>query len=458
MVDSAKLREYLVSHRRAIGWTQEHLAERSNVSVRTIRNLEAGAINNPRRGSVELLLNALDSALSAPGANQPPTGATSPLRQSRVASIIGADRTGNDTGGQRQRWLGLRPDPEPIVGRGADLEHILGAVQRLRRVVLTGPGGVGKTRLALTAADRIRARFRDGVAFVELGLLAPESVPPHPRSMDDFDRVRLAVLTAAGLPTSPTDPSVAGPPSADARMLIVIDNAEHVLKTVTRLSQQLLDDYRGLHLIITSRRSLPAASAHSWEVGPLGFDRPVNGANGRSDAVELFLRRVQSSCPTLDLSDRLTAVAELCRRLDGMPLAIEMAALRMRSVSLDTLLSDAPISHVLGQSAPAGLPHQRTLLESVRWSYDLLSEGQRRLLHQIAHRSGPFTFDDIARLGQRAETTQMSFIGLLSGLIDSSLVQVRRGPQYKYRVLGFVREFVNGLSAGVQHAEMPHPS
>lgn len=390
---------------------------------------------------MELLIGAFHSA-GAPGLELASavaaSGAARRVRRVQKPAPIERDRA--ERLPSVPRWRGPRPDPEPIVGRTADLAHILDSVRHNRRVVLTGPGGVGKTRLALAAADRLRTAFRDGVAVVELGDLPTELDEPETA----LDRVRRAVLRAIshlrpgfgvdGDQVARADPE----PLTDLQLLLVVDNAEHVLGAVTHLSQQLLDRWPGLNLIVTSRRPLAAPSAPVWEVGPLGCDP----ADERSEAVQLFLRRVQSACPTLNLTDRRMAVAELCAKLDGIPLALEMAALRIRSVPLDMLLREAPISQVLGQAGSAGLPHQRTLSDSVRWSYALLSEDQRELLHHLADFFGPFTIEDVERLQDGAPG---ELLGRLSALVDTSLVQVRRGPQYKYRLLGYVREFAAGI-------------
>lgn len=430
---------------------------------------------------MELLLGAFHSAGSAAAgsigaaigtAHGQAALAPAAARRVRRGPRLPGERTERTerTGAGALRWLGTRPDPEPIVGRAADLAHIMDSVRRNRRVVLTGPGGVGKTRLALAAAERMRSAFRDGVAVAELGDLPAEGGEPE----RDLERVRRAVFAALGmagragaggpvpgtapgagllparLPGPGRDGAVALP--ADLQMLLVVDNAEHVLGAITHLSQQLLDGCAGFHLIVTSRRPLAAPSARVWEVGPLACD----SADERSEAVELFLRRVQAACPTLNLTDRLVAVGELCAKLDGIPLALEMAALRIRSVSLDTLLRDEPISQVLGQAGSAGLPHQRTLSDSVRWSYALLGEEQRQLLHRLADFFGPFTIEDVERLRHAPGVPAADLVGRLSELVDSSLVEVRRGPQYKYRLLGYVREFVNGLQRGTGPLYKPH--
>src|SRR6266487_469332 len=439
MAGVGELRDFLVIQRREVGWTQEELAELSGVSVRTIRNLESGSINNPRRASIELVLKALDvtiSPLLLMGTNG---GASGPAP--RVTDLLAREAgwPEHDGTSERRTWHGRRPDAEPMIGRDCDLRHVIETVKSHRLVILTGPGGVGKTRLALAAADHVGALYRDGVAVAELGTLIPERV----NAVQAFGNVRDAVLPMI----DPLGPGAGqtdnGQPAAAPRMLVVIDNAEHVVESVTRLAQQLLARHVGLHLIVTARRPLPLTSARVWEVNPLGTDTS-GGVGARPAAVELFLRRAHASCPTLNLGDRLPAVAELCRRLEGLPLAIELAAHRIRAVSLDTLLRDERISQLIGHVSVGGLPHQRTLPGSVLWSYDMLTEEQRALLHHVARFGGPFTIEDVEGL-RPVGAAYATNISLLAELVDASLVQVSRYPQYTYRILAFVREYVNML-------------
>ena len=422
--------EYLVRQRRAAGWSQEELAERSLVSVRTIRNIETGSIKSPRKSSIELLLGAFSSA----GLSGRPRflasawmgGWTDPPRPEGPTRPPGAARS---------RWLGTPAEPEPIVGRSADFGQIAERVRQERHIVLTGPGGIGKTRLALAAADRMRAVYRDGVAIVGAGALPPEGADPA----EDVERMRRAVLAAV----NPADRSERGTLPHDSRMLLVIDNAEHVSKATALLAQQLLDAWSGLHLIITSRRPMATPSAPVWEVGPLSLD-----GGEQSEAVQFFLRRVRLACPTLDLTGRLDAVQALCEQLDGVPLALELTALRLRWVALDTLLRDGPITQMLGQPRLAELPHHRTLANSVRWSYDLLTEKQRGLLHLLAAFPGTFTIEDVERLYGRSGAHGTDVMGQFAELVDSSLVLVERRLRYSYRLLGYVREFVLGRTGG----------
>lgn len=412
MIENDDLRDFIVSRRRAFGWTQEQLAEQSTLSVRTIRNLEAGAIRNPRQSSVALLMTALDVAV-------PPVRTLYSVPPPAPAPTAPADCPAPAD----------RPDPadEPQgpLGRAAELRQLLEAVAAHRLVVLTGPGGVGKSRLALAAAERLRGAFGGQVTTVELTTLAPEP----DTGADAAESIRRALPTQVEL-------------SAGGERLIVLDCATHVVRGVSRLARQLLAEHPGLRLLVTSRRPLLLASARVCELGPLRLDPDAGEA--LSPAAELFLRRARASCPTLDLGSRPGEVSLLCRRLEGLPLAIEAAAQCVRAVPLGALLRDGTVAQVLGQATGSVHPHQRTLAENVRWSHRLLTAEQRSLLRQLALFGGRFTIEEVeAACGREA-------IGTLTELVDASLVQVHRRAQYTYSLLAVVREFVDRLPVAEQ--------
>lgn len=390
------LREVLLTSRRAVGLTQEGLSERSGVSVRTIRNLEAGTITSPRERTTELLLEALNvgSPLWGPARLQRRPGA----------------------GGQNR-----------LVGRDRDLEHLDRALQRSRVVVLTGPGGVGKTCLATEFGDRAFGAFQHGVLFAQVGILPPDRPG---EAAEGLVRAEIDATLRKGLPES----------AQQADLLLIIDNAEHVLGSTAQAVRSLLAEIPGVYIIVTSRRPLPLTLAQHWEVKPLAYDDPAMGQPGLPAAVELFLQRAEASCPTLDLSGNMSSVANLCRRLDGLPFALELAATRVRSVPIGTMLTEDSISRVLGVADFNGLPHQGSLFDSVRWSYDLLTEEERAVLHQLTRFPGHFMFEE----AQKSITdVGVPTADMLAALVDSSLVQVVRRANYWYRLPNLVREFLD---------------
>jgi predicted ATPase len=266
------------------------------------------------------------------------------------------------------------------------------------------------------------------VSVVELGAVPPEDNDEE-RSYRHIRRVIENALSAV-LTNENADDS-------DPNLLLVVDNAEHVVKSASRAVQQLLEEHPRLSMMVTSRRPLAVTSAYVWEVAPW-----VVPLTGGSEAAELFVNRARSAVPTLDLSEHLAMVTDLCRRLDGLPLAIEAAALRLRTISLNTLLGDGPILPILGSANIGGLSHNRPLAASVQWSYDLLTEPQRDLLHDLVAGPSRFTVDDIGRTPKFTGVHGMANLNLLAELADSSMIQVRRGGVYEYEILNLVRDYV----------------
>ncbi len=435
-IDIRQLRHFLAGRRRACGWTQEELAERSGVSVRTIRNIETGSNINPRRASVELLLSAFGNSLAqlaGEASVRPGMPAVDTFLPRQRGGPWLPENTVNPT-----RWYGPRPVAETMVGRAEDLRHVLATLQRGRLLVLTGPGGVGKTRLALSAAAQMQALFRDGVAVVELGQCVPEA--PGAATQDDaasHEQVRRAVrqVVRAARPVSAEHGS--------ADLLLVIDNAEHVVRSVSRVVLELQAAHPGLRVLITSRRPLPITSADVWEVAPLDVENW--GGDAPPAAVELFLRRVRSMVPTINLASRMPLVVELCRRLEGFPRVIETAAHCIRTVSLESLLRSGSTLHMLDQIHLTTASRHRTLAESVRWSYELLAPAERTLLHHLADSFETFTVEDVTRATPACRDGESSLVGSLAELADASLIRVHRGARYEYRMYRVVREYVTAL-------------
>ncbi|MER7580775.1 helix-turn-helix domain-containing protein [Kitasatospora sp. NPDC097691] len=419
-----------------VGWSQEQLAEHSNVSVRTIRNLETGAIKNPRRSSVELLVGALlsaatsqDTLISHVANAGTPTGMlSSRLEPGLLTNVVEVP--------DNARWQGLRPKTDITVGRQADLLHVVTTLRPGRPLVLTGPAGVGKTRLALDSAAHLLDRFRDGVVVLELGSVTPESVDAAAASAE----VQRSLDTL--LHGCERDPRT----NPELQMMVVIDNAEHVIGAVTRQVRMMLERHPALHILITSLRAPASIPADLWEVSPLSVDYP-EGSYGCPPAAELFCRRVHSVVPTLDLGDQMPQVVELCRRLGGLALAIENAAFRMRSVPLHVLVDECQVLPILGQDEVGGLSHHRSLHRSLAWAYGLLDDRQRRALRQLSRFPDEFSIDDVRQEPVDGGREPSRNIDVLADLVDFSVVQVKRGHQYAYRVPRMMREYVNAIPA-----------
>jgi predicted ATPase len=397
------------------GWSQEELADRAGVSVRTVRNIETGAVQSPRNSSLSLVVAAFQAA----GRFE----AEYVLRDftDRNGIEISVALSGRSAGVSASNGVRAGGDHDYVVGRKNDISRMCESLHRDRWTTLVGPGGVGKTKLAFAVADRSRSQFPGGVSVVDLG-----------EKSEDHDETAIwrAVCEATLSEGSPGDESEA------MRRLVVIDNIEHLQTPAVRACQRLLAEFPDLWILITSRHAVAAAGVKTVEVRPLS---PV-------DAERLFLYRAQAACPDLDLTDRGSAVTEICRKLDGLPFALEVAALRLRSLSIDTLL-EAPVRQIVAQPSVAGLPHQRTLIESVTWSYGMLGEKQRRLLHWLSAFLETFTVKDLLGRPDREAVADdfPHLFDLVSDLVDRSMLQVRRGTEYRYSMLGHIREVIGTL-------------
>ena len=220
----------------------------------------------------------------------------------------------------------------PLVGRQRELEDVVDSLLRSRLLTLTGPGGTGKTRLALAAAGAVSTSYPEGVCWVEL---AP---------LDDPSIVAQVVARRIGVPDCPGQDAAAAIAEyvGDRSMLIVLDNCEHLTSAVADLAGQLLGACHAMSILATSREVLGVDGERSWPVPPLSLPEAsapaVATALAESDAVRFFVHRAQLVLPSFRLAeDNAPAVAQICRRLDGLPLAIELAAARMRMLSVEQL-------------------------------------------------------------------------------------------------------------------------
>lgn len=428
--------DLLLALRTQRGWTQEELSERSGISVRTIRNLERGRIQSPRRSSLDLLFSVLDpelrSGASGPGGGQFTVGGIAPI--GTTAELPRAN--GRLTGGQLPpiRWRGPRAPRTALVGRDHDLDRLRELVTGNAVTVLTGPGGVGKTRLALAVAERSAAEFRGGVAVAQLGRIpAPDGTSegatgatlggPFGDGPEALAAAKQAVAEVLGEEQQPT---AAGP------TLLILDTAEHLPQVTTQLVEHLRGAWPDLRLIVTTRRPPVLPEARIWETTPLSPD----------SAVELMYRRLASSSLTDDLTGSPDLVRTLCRELDDVPRLIEFAAYWLRSVPVSALLSPEHVLGLLGFPDFSVLPHQRSLRTSLEWSWAMLDDRQRRFMVRLAEQAEPLASDAPELTTLAKGLTGAEAVCLLAELADASLLQVSRGARYEYRMLRHVRAFV----------------
>ncbi len=267
-----------------------------------------------------------------------------------------------------------------FIGRRRELAAIGHAVEEHRLVTLRGVGGVGKTRLALRAAAELRGGFADGSWLVQL---SPLRVP---------ELLARTVAQSLGLPDEAAGDAsqVLAEHLADHELLLVLDTCEHLVPACAELAGRLLDAAPGLRILATSRAPLDAPGEHSLLIAPL--ELPTDDASAaRSDAVTLFADRARAAVPSFELTEENTpAVAELCRRLDGIPLALELAAVRLRGMPVEELLTRfADRFGVLGAARTATQRH-RTLRAAFAWSYELCTPAEQRLWAELSVFPGGF--------------------------------------------------------------------
>jgi predicted ATPase/DNA-binding SARP family transcriptional activator len=332
----------------------------------------------------------------------------------------------------------LRAALTSFVGRTEEQRLIGKQFKEGRLVTLIGPGGAGKTRLATTFAAGIADQVPGGVWLVEL---APVTAPGE---------VAQAVIDALGLREVGVLDAPATPRDAVSRLvealsatetLIVLDNCEHLIDAAARLADDLLGRCPRLRVLATSREPLGVPGETLCPVPPLGLPQPGASADDAMvcSSVRLFADRAAAVRPDFAVTDgNVAAVAEVCRRLDGLPLAIELAAVRLRSLPLVELAARlGERFEVLTGGSRTTLPRHRTLRAVVAWSWELLDDDQRRLARRLTVFPATFTLESAAQVCAAAPTV----LDTLTALVDKSLLQVVEGPEPRYRMLETIREY-----------------
>ncbi|KVV48373.1 transcriptional regulator [Burkholderia territorii] len=325
--------------------------------------------------------------------------------------------------------------PVPLVGRQTEIGQIADMLERVPVVTLVGAGGIGKTSLAGRVAHELRARSGERVLFVELACAATR------------DDVLCAIATELGLGGDGA-PAVEriGDAFAATRGLLVLDNAEHVVDLVADLVETLTSHGATPRVLVTSREPLHISAEAVFRVSPLAV--PDGSASvdeiARHSAVELFLARIRAATPDYAADAAgLRLIGEICRRLDGLPLAIELAAARVATLGLEVVASrlDDRLNLLTGGLRSA-LPRHQTLRAMFDWSYVLLDAAARSLFRRMACFIGPFTFDAARDVTMDPGTTAAEMVALLGELVAKSLVAVEfDGAQARYRLTESTRAY-----------------
>jgi predicted ATPase/DNA-binding XRE family transcriptional regulator len=451
-----------------LGLTQAALAAALGVAPNTVARWERGAapIGNP--ALVQLALERVARRTPAGGHDRGAEGQTDTVRL--APSAAARDPIAGD-GVPRSRSHLLPAPPTPLVGRTADLAALRpllsrpaatpGGLPAPRLLTLTGPGGVGKTRLALALAATLAPDFADGCCFVSLAALR------------EPEQVASAIAQALGLrETRSRAPETRAPETAvldrlrEAHFLLVLDNFEHLL-AATALVADLLATCPRLTVLATSREALRLRGEHQFPVAPLAVQpqdtraspSALAAAGGEASpclvpcvppAAELFCRCARAANPAFALGAHdAELVAAICARLEGLPLAIELAAARLKyftPAALYARLAAHPLAELTGGARDAPT-RQQTMRATIAWSDGLLEPAEQRLFRTLSVFAGGFTIE--AAAAARGEVATANVLGGLESLIDKSLLRVEAGSggAPRFTMLEVVREYAwEGLS------------
>jgi predicted ATPase/transcriptional regulator with XRE-family HTH domain len=412
--------------REASGLSQEELAERAGLSARGVAALERGDRRRPYPHTVRALADALE------------------LDQADRAALLGAlpsrGGTSATAGPAVPVPVGLPGYLTQLIGREAEIVVALRLLARadVRLLTLTGPGGVGKTRLAVAVAGAAAPAFGDGVAFVQLA--------PLRDAAEVAGAVVQVVVGPAGGGSTPLERLVAA--LARKQLLLVLDNCEHVAAAAPDVARLLLA-CPGVKILATSRAPLLVGGEQEYRVPPLGSPGPADAVDldaiGRAPAVRLFVDRARAVDADFALAPaNVRQVAAICARLDGIPLAIELAAARIRLLRPAALL--ARLEHGLGVLAdgPRDLPaRQQTMRAAIAWSYEMLGPAEQALFRRLAVFAGGATLDAVEAVCAEQADDQGALV-LLSELLRGSLMVRDDDPstdEPRLRLLEPIRDF-----------------
>ncbi|MBB4916391.1 ATP-binding protein [Streptosporangium saharense] len=322
-----------------------------------------------------------------------------------------------------------------FVGRTRLLTILRQRLREHRLVTVTGIGGVGKSRTALRVAHQMRGQFKDGIWFADIARQRDPSLLRH--------TINSALGIADQSSRSPEETLVEW--LNDREVLLVIDACEHVTEACARLFEDLLTRVSGLTILATSRHSLNARGEHTVTVPPLALPGSVPGENVfTNEALMLFAERASAAVPGFELDERnVSSVSELCRRLDGIPLAIELAAVRLRALSVEQmidLLADR-FSLLAGASRTA-LPRHQTLRAAIGWSHELCEPAERLLWARLSVFAGDFELDAAHYVCAGDNLPHENIVDLISSLVEKSILLSSGTPSgHRYRLIDTLRDY-----------------
>jgi predicted ATPase/tRNA A-37 threonylcarbamoyl transferase component Bud32 len=334
-----------------------------------------------------------------------------------------------------------------FIGREKDIEEIQGLLEEHRLVTLTGAGGCGKTRLAIEASAGFVDEFDDGVWFVDLAPVSDPGLIPETIA---------GVLKVKEEPNRPLIDSIVAR-WKEKNVLIVLDNCEHLVEACSKNAEHLLREVARLHILATSREALNAPGEITWRVPSLSLPESdqiedADRVRESSEAVRLFEDRAKAVQRAFKLTEKAaSAVLEICRHLDGIPLAIELAAARVKLLGLDDILGRLDERfQVLTGGTRGAMERHKTLRATVDWSYDLLEPEEKALFSRLAVFVGGFDLDAVENICKDEAVTKERVLDLFSGLVDKSLVvtETQADGWVRYRLLETLRHYAREKLTG----------
>ena len=323
-----------------------------------------------------------------------------------------------------------------FIGRDRELSELRRGLRKGRLVTILGAGGLGKTRLSLQAAADVMDDYPDGIWLVELAPIADARMVPQAIASV------LGVKEETGRPVSEALIKAVG----DRRLLLILDNCEHLLAACADVCRRLLQAGPHLRILASSREPMHVAGETTFPLPALAMpdaDQTVApSALAQYEAVHLFLDRAAAALPSFRVNDQnATAIVDICRRLDGIPLAIELAAARVRALSVQAIAERLTNRFVLLTGGDrTALPRQQTLRASIDWSHDLLTDKERTLFRRLAVFAGGWTLEAAECVAAGDEVAESEVLGLLADLVDKSLVMVDADGG-RYGFLETVRQY-----------------
>lgn len=351
--------------------------------------------------------------------------------------------------------------PRPLtsfIGREKELQQLAELACRARLVTITGPGGVGKTRMAIQVGAALASQFQDGVWWVELAALSRPSAPKvsDTGNLDQLpdDLVPLAIARILRIPEEPGLPILEGLLAAlrEKQLLLVLDNCEHLIADCAAIAERLLGECPDVSILATSREALGVPGEKTWLLPSLSLPEIGVAADLprllQSEAVSLFIERAGDVHPAYQpgQAEALT-IAQICMRLDGIPLAIELAAARKSVLSTQEIAArlDRRFS-LLTSSRRTALPRHQTLHAAIEWSFELLSQPEQVLFHRLSVFAGSFSLEAAEAICTSPEIAGDEVLGLLGRLVDKSLLRVEISPPdsslaTRYRFLDTIHSY-----------------